>query len=78
MLGSADAGIAYRPTTGPDGLPGEPEEVRLELGLSDGTVVEVRSGLAEGDAVLQFVPGAADPCADPMAADPAVCGEVFP
>lgn len=74
VLGSAETGIAYRPTTGADGLPGEPEEVRVELGLTDGTVVEVRSGLAEGDAVLQFVPGAADPCADPATADPMLCG----
>lgn len=69
ILGSSERGIAYR--YGPDG---EPVEVPLELGLSDGRVVEVRSGLAEGDEVLQFVPGAADPCADPSAADPMVCG----
>lgn len=79
VLGSADVGIVYRPTTGPDGAPGEPGEVRVELGISDGSVVEVRSGLAEGDQVLQFVPGAVDPCADPMSADPALCGgEMFP
>ncbi|MCH1883620.1 efflux RND transporter periplasmic adaptor subunit [Agrococcus sp. ARC_14] len=79
VLGSADVGIAYRPTTGADGAPGEPEEVRVELGISDGSMVEVRSGLAEGDQVLQFVPGAVDPCSDPMSADPALCGgEVFP
>ena len=69
VLGSADAGIVYRPTAS-----GEPEEVRIELGLTDGTRVEVRSGLAEGDQVLQFVPGSADPCADPVTADPMVCG----
>lgn len=79
VLGSADVGLAYRPApsgegASADGMPGEPEEVRLELGLSDGTMVEVRSGLSEGDQVLQFVPGAADPCADPATADPAVCG----
>lgn len=74
VLGTADVGIAYRPTTGQDGMPGEPEEVRIELGITDGTHVEVRSGLAEGDAVLQFVPGAADPCADPATADPMLCG----
>lgn len=74
VLGSADAGIVYRPSTGPDGMPGEPEELRIELGLSDGTSVEVRSGLSEGDEVLQFVPGAVDPCADPSTADPEVCG----
>lgn len=74
VLGSADVGIAYRPTMGADGMPGEPEEVRLELGISDGSFVEVRGGLAEGDEVLQFVPGAADPCADPETADPMLCG----
>ena len=69
VLGSAETGIAYRP-----GADGEPEEVPVELGLSDGRMVEVRAGLSEGDAVLQFVPGAADPCADPTTADPMVCG----
>jgi len=69
VLGSADSGLVYRPSA-----TGEPEEVRIELGLTDGARVEVRSGLAEGDQVLQFVPGAADPCADPMTADPMVCG----
>lgn len=69
VLGSADAGIVYRPDAS-----GEAEEVRIELGLTDGSRVEVRAGLAEGDEVLQFVPGAADPCADPATADPMVCG----
>ncbi len=69
VLGSADVGLVYRP-----GASGEPEEVRIELGLTDGTQVEVRSGLAEGEQVLQFVPGTADPCADPATADPMVCG----
>lgn len=78
VLGSAETGIVYRPTTGPDGMPGEPEEVRVELGLTDGSMVEVRAGLAEGDEVLQFVPGAADPCADPATADPMLCGGMLP
>lgn len=38
---------------------GEPEEREIGLGINDGTVVEVTSGLAEGDEVLEFVPGAA-------------------
>jgi len=38
---------------------GEPEEREVGLGINDGTVVEVTSGLAEGDEVLEFVPGAA-------------------
>ncbi|WP_246139931.1 efflux RND transporter periplasmic adaptor subunit [Protaetiibacter larvae] len=37
---------------------GEPETREVTLGISDGTLVEVASGLDEGDTVLQFVPGA--------------------
>lgn len=51
--GGAESGIVWR--TGPDG---EQVEQAVELGLSDGTNVEVRAGLAEGDLVLEFVPGA--------------------
>lgn len=37
-------------------------EVRpVKLGLSDGSMVQVTEGLAEGEAVLQFVPGAPAP-----------------
>lgn len=36
---------------------GEREQRDVVLGLNDGDVVEVRDGLAEGDTVLQFVPG---------------------
>ena len=38
---------------------GEPEERTVTLGVSDGTLVEVTEGLAEGDAIRQFVPGSA-------------------
>ena len=31
----------------------------MKLGLNDGSKVEVTSGLAEGEMVLEFVPGAA-------------------
>ncbi|MBD5786903.1 secretion protein HlyD [Cellulosimicrobium terreum] len=36
---------------------GEPEEREVSLGLTDGSVVEITKGLAEGDEVLEFVPG---------------------
>lgn len=36
---------------------GEPVERKVRLGVSDGQLVEVRKGLAEGDEVLEFVPG---------------------
>ncbi|WP_162242821.1 hypothetical protein [Arthrobacter sp. Leaf141] len=36
----------------------EPEQRTVKLGLNDGAMVEVVSGLAEGDAILEFVPGA--------------------
>lgn len=38
--------------------PGEAQEREVTLGLNDGKIVEVSSGLAEGEMVLQFVPGA--------------------
>ena len=37
---------------------GEAREQEVSLGLNDGQMVEVTSGLAEGDMILQFVPGA--------------------
>lgn len=51
--GGAESGIVWR--TGPDGTK---VEQAVRLGLSDGTNVEVTDGLAEGDLVLAFVPGA--------------------
>ncbi|MFK0009935.1 biotin/lipoyl-binding protein [Paenarthrobacter sp. NPDC090520] len=47
---------------------GAPEQRKVELGLNDGTVVEVVSGLTEGEQVLEFVPGA------PAAGDPMMMG----
>lgn len=35
----------------------EPEEREVTLGVNDGTVVEVVSGLEEGESIRQFVPG---------------------
>lgn len=51
--GGSGSGIVY--VVGPDGA-SEPREVTL--GLSDGISVEVTAGLAEGDLILQFLPGA--------------------
>ena len=36
---------------------GQPVKTRVTLGLTDGTVVEVKKGLKEGDKILEFVPG---------------------
>ncbi|MFF2243804.1 hypothetical protein ACFVTM_06435 [Arthrobacter sp. NPDC058130] len=64
----APAGAVPDPSTGspaekPGGEPagepgGEPQERKVRLGLNDGSVVEIVSGLAEGEAVLEFIPGA--------------------
>ena len=52
--GSAQTGNVYFV------LPDGSTEVRpVTLGLNDGVNVEVKEGLAEGDLILQFVPGAA-------------------
>lgn len=40
---------------------GETTETKVELGVSDGTRVEVLSGLSSGDQIRQFVPGLAAP-----------------
>lgn len=50
--GSFETGNVW--TLGPDG---EPVEKPVTLGLTDGEIVEVREGLAEGDTILEFVPG---------------------
>jgi hypothetical protein len=55
VRGSVANGVAYR--VGEDGAQAEAPVV---LGLTDGEQVEVREGLAEGDRVLQFVPGLED------------------
>ncbi|MEF3404173.1 efflux RND transporter periplasmic adaptor subunit [Agromyces sp. CCNWLW203] len=51
--GGAETGVVWLVT--PDG---ERVEKPVRLGLSDGTQVEVVEGVAEGDQVLEFVPGA--------------------
>ncbi|OUE25265.1 hypothetical protein [Clavibacter michiganensis] len=54
--GLADTGNVWLASDG-----GEPEERAVGLGISDGKVVQITSGLAEGDMVLEFVPGAPAP-----------------
>lgn len=51
--GGAETGVVWLV-----GADGEPVEQPVKLGLSDGSKVEVIEGVAEGDVVLQFVPGA--------------------
>ncbi|MFE4470570.1 efflux RND transporter periplasmic adaptor subunit [Leifsonia sp. NPDC056824] len=57
VKGSAEKGVVFVP----DEKGGDPTEVQVGLGLTDGTSVEVTEGLKEGDTVLQFVPGAQTP-----------------
>lgn len=49
LLGSGSVWVV-----GPDGAPAERP---VELGVTDGKVVEVKSGLTAGDLVLRYVPG---------------------
>jgi macrolide-specific efflux system membrane fusion protein len=51
--GGAQTGVVH--VMGADGAA---EQRPVTLGLNDGVSVEVIEGLAEGDMVLQFVPGA--------------------
>lgn len=60
VKGSVSTGTVWRLGAG-----GEPTEQAVELGLTDGEQVEVRSGLAEGDQVLQFVPNSDEPVGGP-------------
>jgi hypothetical protein len=56
----APMGAASGPAAGAPagGTTGEPQQRKVQLGLNDGSVVEIVSGLAEGEAVLEFIPGA--------------------
>ncbi|TPW70253.1 hypothetical protein [Schumannella sp. 10F1B-5-1] len=54
VQGSAGSGVVYVP----DPKGGDPVEKPVKLGLSDGKKVEITEGLAEGDEILEFVPGA--------------------
>ncbi|RII98700.1 hypothetical protein [Clavibacter michiganensis] len=57
--GLVDTGNVWLPSA-----TGAPEERAVGLGISDGTVVQITSGLNEGDQVLEFVPGAPAPKTD--------------
>jgi len=59
VKGSAETGVVWFAL--PDG---STEERPVTLGMNDGTSVEVVSGLAEGDLINQFVPGAVAPSPD--------------
>ncbi|MGC2941971.1 efflux RND transporter periplasmic adaptor subunit [Brevibacterium sp. FAM 24638] len=52
VRGLTDAGTVW--VSGDDG---EPEEREVKLGLNDGSMVEVKSGLDEGEEIDEFVPG---------------------
>ncbi len=56
VKGGAGSGIVWQ-----IGADGELTETKVELGVTDGTIVEVRSGLEEGAQLRQFVPGSAAP-----------------
>lgn len=56
VKGGAGTGIVWL-----EGKDGKPVETKVELGVSDGALVEVKSGLSEGDQIRQFVPGIAAP-----------------
>jgi multidrug efflux pump subunit AcrA (membrane-fusion protein) len=60
VKGSAEKGIVFVP----DDKGGDPKEVPVTLGLTDGTSVQITGGLAEGDTILEFVPGAPAPNGD--------------
>jgi len=53
VLGQAQNGLVYVVLAD-----GTTEERQVGLGLGDGSMVEVTSGLEEGETILQFVPGA--------------------
>ncbi|MGY4860153.1 efflux RND transporter periplasmic adaptor subunit [Cryobacterium sp. AP23] len=56
VKGSAETGVVWFVTED-----GSTEERPVTLGMNDGTSVQVVEGLAEGDLINQFVPGAVDP-----------------
>jgi macrolide-specific efflux system membrane fusion protein len=68
--GSAQSGVVYTQKSD-----GSNEKHPVTIGLNDGTNVEITGGLAKGDQILQFVPGAtAKPdCANPQFAGSSDC-----
>ena len=59
VKGSAETGVVWFVLED-----GSTEERQVTLGLNDGSSVQVVEGLAEGDLINQFVPGAVAPAAD--------------
>ena len=55
--GTAQAGNVYVAASD-----GTTTKKPVTLGLTDGTMVQIISGVEKGDSILQFVPGAAAPC----------------
>lgn len=72
VQGSVQTGNVW--VVGPDGAE---EERSVALGLTDGEMIEVREGLAEGDQVLQFVPVPDDSLQDPMMGGPMMGGPMM-
>lgn len=54
VKGTVQNGVVWIPAAGGQGTP---QERKVVLGLNDGDKVEIASGLAEGELVLEFVPG---------------------
>lgn len=67
VKGGAGSGLVWLDS----GDGSEPVEREVTLGISDGSMVEVIDGLAQGDLIRQFVPGAAAPVEE-------ICYEIAP
>lgn len=52
VRGDFATGVVYRV----DPADGQPHEVQVQLGLTDGESIEIKDGLAEGDSILEYVP----------------------
>lgn len=57
VTGRVNTGTVWRPN--PEN-PGEPQEVSVQLGLTDGVRIEIKSGLDPQEEVLEFAPGVDD------------------
>ena len=75
--GKSDGDVVTIPVTAVTGLVGDgtvwvvgedgtPAEQPVELGVTDGKLVEVTSGLKAGDSVLRYVPGSKETADDGM------------
>ncbi|MBA4248107.1 MAG: hypothetical protein C0444_07415 [Microbacterium sp.] len=67
VKGGAGSGLVWLDS----GDGSEPVEREVTLGISDGSMVEVIDGLAQGDLIRQFVPGVAAPVEE-------ICYEIAP